>query len=181
MSYTILAAAEADFDPVNSAGEQYLHVLDRPEDSVYADTVTDICETLIPGYDELDHTPDGDAEALVLRYDASVVIADDIQEQLLAQASADSKAQLSDEDLALVQASRHKAVRLDSVWEKPVPLILISTHYAPYTELPAPDGEIGFINPHSEVSFLESTSQLGIWNYTDLRKVPDEEPIGLDD
>lgn len=179
MSYTITPLDEATATPLNEKGEPYLHVLVRADDAVYGDTATDLCEAIIPDYDTLDHDPDGDREALIKRYEASVVIADDLQQMLHASASEEVRASLTEEETAVVTTSRaDSVVSLDQPWEHEIPLLLIATDYAPYTDTPAPVGEVAFINPHTEASFLISTSQLDIWDYADLREeLPSEQEV----
>ena len=47
-------------------------------------------------------------------------------------------------------------------WDGPVPLILLATDYAPFTDRPQPTGNVVYLDPSTEVSFLVSLDTLGL-------------------
>ena len=46
-------------------------------------------------------------------------------------------------------------------WELTIPLILIATDYEPYTDRVRPVGNVQFVDPANERSFLGSLSDIG--------------------
>lgn len=47
-------------------------------------------------------------------------------------------------------------------WEHEVPLVLIDTDYAPFTERPTPTGSVVLLRPSSELEYLRSLSDAGM-------------------
>lgn len=54
------------------------------------------------------------------------------------------------------------AVSITAPWTATVPLMLVASHYAPYTSLPRPAGNVVLIDPYTEESFAASLQQAGI-------------------
>lgn len=50
----------------------------------------------------------------------------------------------------------------DGHWAASAPLVLVRTDYAPFTQRPVPTGNVLFLDPHTEASFLDSLAQAGL-------------------
>lgn len=121
-----------------------------------ADSMTDVVQQLLgDSYD-----PDDPEAALIERYDTLVDLAGKMQAIILA--SDTVNVTLCSEDhltAALTAKSEHAPV---TTWTADFPLILVASLYQPYTETPRPAGEVIVIDPHTEKSFLEAFTQLGL-------------------
>lgn len=127
--------------------------------ALHADTLTELVADLIPGYSE-------DAgEALEQRYRAAVVYADGMQAQFAAERQGSGQldpAALSEPELTAIFASRSELAPIPGdVWEHEVPLVLVATDYEPYTDRVKPVGNVKFVDPANERTFLGSLSDLG--------------------
>jgi hypothetical protein len=156
----------------------------------YSDTLTEIIEANIPGYVECRLTDDKDGIeyfdtgsdlALVARYDDLAKFARIMQETLLTQAVEDGTfdpSTISEDVLTALVSERHVLFtgvplsddpndeRVDLEWTAPVPLVLIATDYVPHTEVEAPTGNIIWLNPHTEMTYLQSLERLGVLKLT---------------
>ena len=132
---------------------------------VLADSRTELVEDLIEGYADLPDTDAGNDEALYMRYTSVTDIADQIQQIIAAQAVNDGTFDHtveSEDNLTVIFTPRKEKITGFSPWTHVVPLILISTDYAPFTSEPLPEGNIKFLNPFTETTYLDSLSELGV-------------------
>lgn len=67
----------------------------------------------------------------------------------------------SEETLSALFADRDIAELDVESWDHQVPLTLLATDYAPYTVAPAPQGNIQWLNPHTDLTLLRSMAVLG--------------------
>lgn len=162
MSFVILDPNDTTV-PVNADGEEYRHILIRADETIAGDSVTDLLEAIIDGYDQIDHTPEGDVEALGLRYDAAVHVAN--LAQMAQNEYVGIPEGITDDEYVALTADRSSPLAMDFEWTLDPTLVLVATDYAPYTDIPAPEGNVHFINPHTEESFLLTTSDVGVWSY----------------
>jgi hypothetical protein len=107
----------------------------------YADTVTELCEQLIPGYAELED----DISQAAARIQHAV------RAQVLLQAAIVADADLSGcngEEQELLLGPRHVPPAIE-VWEADVPLVLVDTYYEPLARYPGPKGGLGAVGPRA--------------------------------
>lgn len=136
--------------------------------TLFADTVTELVAELIPGYGEIPETADGATAALHARYEAAVSHANLIQGLLAAVGNAEGDfdaATESESTLTALFADREQFVADFTAWEHKVPVVLIATDYAPYTDVPRPSGNITWLDPATETSLLQSLRELGVILY----------------
>jgi hypothetical protein len=112
---------------------------------MYADTVSELRSAVIPGYDELPSNENGDEAAFVARYEAAIELANLVQTGLVIDATENdgwSPEQVTEDELnALFQSKVVPFVPCEGAdgtvsaeWRVDVPLVVIDTDYAPFTE-----------------------------------------------
>jgi hypothetical protein len=130
----------------------------------YADSVTELCEQLIPGYAELDD--DTSQAAARIRHA--------VRAQVLLQAAIVADADLSSCSAAereLLLGARHVPPAVE-VWEADVPLVLVDSYYEPVGRLARPEGRprgggpegsnLVWLRPGDEAELLESLADAGV-------------------
>lgn len=140
----------------------------------YASNLTDLIENLMPGYAAL-----SDDEATIARYVTAARTCAELQQLAAAQAAdegtfdpaADDEAHLTaifaarfleDDGRVVPNPLDLTSLGLPLSWQHPVHLFLVSTDYAPYTQVPAPAGNVAWIDPGDERKFLGSLSDAGV-------------------
>lgn len=143
------------------------------EGTAFTDSRTEVVSWLVPGYRDAVSAGD-DITALQLRLDVLASLALIAQEAALAQAverlDDDDWHGGGDEDVAalpepvltaLLSPKDGPIVELDE-WPLPIPLYLLSTQYAPYSEITPPRGEhVVLLDPVTETGFLDALQRLG--------------------
>ena len=134
----------------------------------WADTRSELVGALIDGYDEIPDTPDGVTAATWARYRQSVAVAADVQASILADAT--DKGAFDPEQLAATPEGEailnalmvERTVPLTEIreWTFEVPVVLIESDYAPFTERPRPEGRIIWIDPSDEARYLDSLERV---------------------
>ncbi len=164
------------FVPTKPDGSEWAHLLVLEDGAVvHADTEAEALECLIPGYAAL--APDdvdgrrrarvGHAERLAAavqdrRIDAAV------REGLLDPADPDD-----DLLMTILRMPKSQGMLLatpdapdrQAPWEGPVELVLVTTSYAPCTDIPPARGRVTWLDPSQEQSYLRSLRDAGIRNY----------------
>lgn len=120
------------------------------------DTATAAVASLIDGYASL--TNDEQA-ALIARYEAGIRFAAGLQMDQLLQAPPGT--QLSDEELVILGLEKDCTPTCDA-WTSPVALVLIRTDYEPFTESPLPRGNVMWVDPSTELTFLQTLADAGV-------------------
>lgn len=154
-----------DVLPVRDNGSPYPFALAYESRVILSDTRTDLVASLIEGYADLPHTEAGDEEALYMRYRSVTDVADQFQQIIAAQAVEEGRFDYmleSEANLTALFTPRTKKISEFSPWNHPVPLILIATDYAPFRSEPLPEGNVKFLNPYTETTYLQSLSDLGV-------------------
>jgi len=111
-----------------------------------------------------EYLDEDDPELLFLvRLEQAVLIATAVQESIVAAAvDAGDLDETTDEEawtvLLAERESSHPGVR----WEHKVPLVLVTSLFAPYTDRDTPLGNIAWIDPIDDVTMLESLQGLGV-------------------
>ncbi len=168
-------------------GRQWKYVVVAMNGVTYfSDTATEIIEATLEGYKELRHEdrngePEffdvGDDLALIARYDDLVRYSTALQESILATAierDGFDPASVSEEVLTTLIAERIVPFegiplsdqpgdqRVDLEWNQPVPLVLIASDYLPFTERQVPTGNIIWLDPTTELTYLRSLNSVGV-------------------
>lgn len=135
-------------------------------DPIVGDNLTELVGQLpnMP-HNYADLGPEAAAEA---RIEASVVIAENWQEIIAAQAvlvgAWDHEQEPPELLEALIYAGRTDPVVVDT-WNHPVTMILPAALYAPYSNIPLPIGNVKVIDPRDDKTFLDSLNDLGIIDF----------------
>ena len=134
----------------------------------WADTRSELVAALIDGYDEIADSPDGVTEATWARYRQTMAVTADVQASILADAT--DKGAFDPEQLAatpegetiLTALMVERTVPFTELveWTFEVPLVLIESDYAPFTDRARPDGRIIWIDPSDERRYLESLERV---------------------
>lgn len=130
----------------------------RNGDAIFADSLSDIVAVLIDGYDDLDDEGDGDPH-LEARIDTLAPLASAAQALILADLAA-RDIQLSEQELTAALLDKEQPTSLTR-WNPAEPLILLTTTYEPFTDAPAPEGAILWLDPTNEAAFLGSLNKIG--------------------
>jgi hypothetical protein len=119
----------------------------------YAHSVTELLAALMPGYTDATAAK---ADDLRLRH------ALDTQVHLQAQlCSAGELKSCTPADRELLVGSRATPPEIDE-WHAPVPLVLIDTFYEPHQRRSLPSGNLLWLRPRDETSYLQSLHDIGI-------------------
>jgi len=146
--------------PVRSDGQAYRYELiyDGGRWRAYADDFPLLVAELIDGYAELTD----EAERAAARTDYAVRVQVISQAQLIVDRSLD---ECAPEDEAVLMGTRDTPPVVET-WRAPVPLVLVTSFYAPHTDTPQPTaeppGEILWIDPSDDRSLLLSLHRIGI-------------------
>lgn len=148
----------ADF-PSSPDGEPFRYALVRGEVTTFADSLTDLVGVVLPGYAAL-----SDDAALLARWQCAAKTATEIQQMIAAAAGLDPSRESED---VLTAIFHDRAEPLPDVvpaagWDHPVRLILLATDYAPFTDSPAPTGNVELVDPSTEREFLTGLASLGV-------------------
>lgn len=167
---------EAAINP--ETGQRYPWAMDRGEDTVYAETATALLAHIIPGYigeslpdpfstgeDDLSAAEFEAEENLFKRYENALLAATVAQTGVYDTALRDGvfdPSQASEEVLTALLSSRTEPLVDIKEWTEEIPLVLIATDYVPFTTIPAPKGNIAWIDPSTEDRYLRSLAKVGI-------------------
>ena len=163
--------------PTRADGTPWPFMLLRGGLATGADSATELVGELIAGYDEIPTDDEGHDAASWQRALSSVQIAGQFQEGLMAKATEDGSfnvAEAGEDVLTAMLGDKSQPLHAfpvtddgpkTTVWNQPVPLVLLATLYAPYTGVPAPTGRIAWIDPATETFYLESLASLGLLTF----------------
>jgi hypothetical protein len=178
-------AGEAPTSPVHEDGARFPYAMkfDGQKFTAYADTPEELIATLVPGYAELDAQ-----NQQVARIRLAISVQTARQAQINADAQeGDEWDALTPEEQALLNGPRYEQPHgwgesdgMGDVWDSPVPLVLVETGYAPYTDFDRPISGIAdvldppniiWLRPVDEWEFLLSLDNAGfidLFEATDL-------------
>lgn len=166
MASITIEGALPDTFPVREDGTPFPFGLAWEDRAVLAETRTELTAELIDGYAELPETEEGDTEALYARYRASVQIANTLQQVLAANAAEEGTfdpSTQSEDVLTAIFTDRSEKIDEIAEWtNKDVPLVLVATEYAPYGTATKPAGNVLWVDPFTETTFLKTLSDIGI-------------------
>lgn len=139
---------------------------------VHADTSTEVLDELIPGYERLDEPGRRTA-----RIDHAERLAQATQEARIATAAAAGDLDPTEPEAAglllLLRAARSVPIVLETEdapghpapWLGEPTLVLVTTTYAPHTDAAPVGGNVVWLDPHSEESYLGSLRDTGLFSY----------------
>lgn len=133
-----------------------LSFFDRTAES---DSLTELTGALISGYNVED-----EKVALEQRYSAAVSLVNARQAEVAVEAAEAGEAidDYTEEQLTALFTTRDEVITVPGdTWESAIPLLLIATDYAPYTDRVKPVGNVKFVDPLNERTFLGSLSDIG--------------------
>lgn len=136
---------------------RYEMIHDGDARRAYADTHTDLVAALIAGYADIPFGATTDADAARLAHAGRI--------QVELQAALNVAGGLDDFDQTtrtILTAPRHDPPQPGRRWDVKIPLVCITTDYDPYTDWPAPDGNIIWLDPTTETALLETLAAAGV-------------------
>lgn len=150
--------------PTRADGTQYPFALNFPESATFADTRTELVATLLDGYGDIPEGGEGDDRALISRHEGSLIIASRLQEVFAAEAVNQGRwdqTQASEEVLTAIFTPRSEGPAFTGDWSEKVPLVMVATDFAPLTERERITGNVVWIDPFTETTFLQSLHEAG--------------------
>ncbi|MBG0738879.1 hypothetical protein IV500_05515 [Paeniglutamicibacter antarcticus] len=166
MASIIIDGALPETLPVREDGTQFPFALAWEDRAILAETRTELTAELIDGYAELPETEEGDTDALYARYRTAVQIANTLQQVLAANATEEGTfdpSTQSEDVLTTIFTDRSEKIDEITEWtNKDVPLVLVATEYAPYSTATKPTGNVLWVDPFTETTFLSTLSELGL-------------------
>lgn len=151
--------------PLREDGTNYPFLMAYQNRVVMGDTRTELVADLIPDYAGIDaSTTEGIEKSLVTRYECLVNVANQLQQLLAAEAANNGTfdPQVETEDvLTALFTSRDERITVGEWKPELPPLVLLATDYAPYTGDTRPTGNVKFLDPHTETTFLDTLHGVG--------------------
>lgn len=148
-------------------------IVDDDGNVFVSDDTGELVALTIERYNKVPYTDEGHDEALAMRYEALVQIAERAQHFLVDEAVEKGivdPVEADEDSLTALFSPRSRP--WDGItgpdgevcheWWGRAPLVLIATDYAPYTERPCPSGNVVLLDPATETSFLLSLDVLGL-------------------
>lgn len=179
------------FVPTRPDGSEWAHVFVLDDGAVvHADTETEVVEALIPGYAALplpqDPQPDdphaetpqvGDDARRQARAAHAERLAATVQERWIQRALTRGHLDPAQADdnllMSILRLPKSEGLLLatpdapgqQAPWQGPVRLILVTTSYAPYTDIPPALGDVTWLDPSEEGAYLRSLRDAGVRDY----------------
>lgn len=111
-----------------------------------------------------EYLEESDPEVLFLmRLEQAIVIATAVQESIVAAAvQRRDLDETTEEDVWTALLAERETVDPGVRWEVKVPLVLVTSLFAPYAEKDQPIGNIAWVDPTDDVTMLESLQGVGV-------------------
>ncbi|MHB1548928.1 MAG: hypothetical protein ACYCX8_09360 [Acidimicrobiales bacterium] len=171
--------------PEHPDGGEYSYAIFTSEGTAtFTDSLIEAISQNLPGYAELaermaarESDSDDAADAMLgMRYDDLRIYADALQRWMVNDAAEQGKIDLEQiGDQALSALMNERFVPFEGIegsggtisytWEHEAPLILFVTDYQPYTNRPQPSGKIIWIDPSTELTYMQSLDTLGVVDF----------------
>lgn len=137
-------------------GARFALLMSGSADVVFAETRSGITDLVVAGHGEAD----SDEDRVGLRSDFLAELAAHVQGAVLSSVGTGG---LDEDALTVLLHDRATDVVELEEWDSNVPLLLMATGYAPYTDVPAPVGDtILWLDPATETTFLDSLARAGV-------------------
>lgn len=144
---------------------------------IAADSRSQLVDQIIPGHGDLPVTEAGIATALGLREDHLASLAQRAQAIVMASLTVhnpEAIQELNEDALTAIYHDRGSEQIAIDVWDSDIPLFVMASSYAPYTEVPRPRGDqVVFLDSLNETTFLDSVVATGLAELYS-RECPDE-------
>lgn len=148
-------------------GSLWPFVMIHNDRTVFADTRTELVGALIKGYDDID--PTDSVTALVDRFDEALALANRLQGFIAGVVASDPESDFTygdatEEELTLFLSDRLERPEQNigvTHWEHEVPLVLITTMFQPHDDAEIVTGNVIWIDPTDETTFLDSLESVG--------------------
>ena len=160
--------------PPSKTGQPYRYELtyDGDHRRAYAETLTELCSALIEGYDPEaitqrlvdEDVPDTQLETLVTGELDELRIVHAVGVQVRLQAAINAHApidQLPPDQRQLLRNDRVTQPSIDH-WDSEIPLVLSAHDYQPDGDMPRPTGEIIWLDPRDESTYLSTLEAAGV-------------------
>lgn len=171
--------------PPHPEGGEWIHQIGIGDGGlIISDSATEVVGYIVPGYDELADNDAGHDEALGLRYDFLVEVANIAQEYYRSWGASEGlwdPSEESEDVLTALYSDRSKPFEgipgpagIELEWTHEIPLLLFVTDYDPYVpRRQPPSGRIVWLDPSDEMSFLQSITKLNIISHYHYMPSPD--------
>jgi hypothetical protein len=148
--------------PPPPVGGQWQYVLVHDGDMVsFAERAGELVAVMIPGYETLGDSDRANDQALLLRYNHLVALAEYYQGQDVDRAQRLGLLAGAGEEVLTALYSERTVPFEGERWDLPIALILLATDYQPYTERVLPKGErVLLLDPATEINYLVSLHDL---------------------
>lgn len=165
MALLTLSGALPDALPVRDDGTDYAFAMVHENRVILADSRAELT-----GYLTGIRPDDNEGDALFTRYLACVNFANMLQPRLAAaadEAGVFSAQTAAESVLSALFTDRYEKVDNFTKWTQDVPLVLVASGYAPYTGNARPAGNIIWLDPFTDETFLDSLSAAGVIEFHD--------------
>lgn len=164
---SIVIEGEIDEQHVREDGSKWPFAMAKGAKIVFADCAKDLLSHVIHSdYGDYDETIAGNTKALIARWQSAVATAGDIQSLLCADKAVEGKfdpAAETEDVLTALFGDKSIPVEEFDTWTHPdVPLVVIATDYAPFTDRTPPTGNLIWLDPSDEVAYLHSLANAGV-------------------
>jgi hypothetical protein len=154
--------------PEREDGASWPFALLLNDETIWADTLTELVGRLIDGYDEYADDEGGDQLAFLTRVDHAAGIVAQSQAVILAglTESGDFVPEDATETVltALLTPRGTGLVTGEDFggdWDHPIPLVLLTTDYKPFYDHDMITGNVQYLDPRDERTYLESLQKFG--------------------
>ncbi|QNE48685.1 hypothetical protein F1C58_16640 (plasmid) [Glaciihabitans sp. INWT7] len=154
--------------PIREDGASWPYALLVADETIYADSLTELVAHVIEGYDAFADDEEGDVLAFLTRVDSASSIAAQSQAVVLAEMteSGEFDPETSTETILTALLTPRGTGLVDGSdfggnWDNPVPLLLLTTDYAPFTAYTLITGNVEYFDPSNERTYLESLQKFG--------------------
>lgn len=152
-----MSTSQTHADLEDGAGRFSLRIGER---TVQADRNDELLAAVIGN----EYIEESDTELLFLmRLEQAILIATVVQESIVATAVQHHDLdETTDEDVWTALLAERETVGPEVRWEHTVPLVLVTSLFAPYSERDRPIGNIAWVDPTEDVAMLDSLQGLGV-------------------
>lgn len=160
---------DEDNAPLTEDGEDYPYIMVGDDSLIFAEGFGDLVAVL---FDDEDYEEASVESKLELRHDLAVAIATQAQGGVVSYLTDEgtlSPESLSEPEINLIFNSKDEPFGIDGEWSAKdttgtaIPVILVSTHYAPFTDFDQVVGEgVKYLDPTDEEAFIRSLSDIGV-------------------
>lgn len=160
---------EEDNAPLTAEGDDYPYIMTGADKIIFSDGFGDLAAALFDDVDYLEHSPQ---TQLAQRHDLAVALATNAQGGVVAHFTEKGSldiSNLTETQINLIFNSKETPYSSDEEWSAKddegsiVPLFLVSTIYAPFTEVEKVTGEgVAYIDPTDEEAFIRTLADIGV-------------------